>query len=90
MGVINVRHHLTPALQVVGGHIGFSVALPHRRKGVATRMLAQALMRCKSLGLAKVLLTCDADNKASIGTIESNGGVLDREAYCDELRRIAR
>lgn len=90
MGVINVRHHLTPALKAVGGHIGFSVAPTYRRRGVASHMLAGALVRCKSLGLPSVLLTCDAANLGSIGTIESNGAVLAREAYSDALERLAR
>jgi predicted acetyltransferase len=90
MGVINIRHHLTTALEAMGGHIGYSVAPTYRRRGVALRMLSGALVRCKSLGIQRVLLTCDAVNQGSIRTIEANGGLLDREVYSDVLERLAR
>jgi predicted acetyltransferase len=78
-GVINVRHHLTPALEAIGGHIGYCVAHSHRRKGVATQMLKATLSRCPELGMSKVLVTCDAENRGSVRTIEVNGGVLAHE-----------
>ena len=90
MGVINIRHRLTPALEAMGGHIGYSVAPTHRRRGVARRMLSGALVRCKSLGISSVLLTCDASNQGSIRTIELNGGLLEREGYSDSLKRLER
>jgi predicted acetyltransferase len=90
MGVINIRHRLTPALERMGGHIGYSVAPTYRRRGVARRMLRGALMHCEALGISSVLLTCDASNQGSIRTIESNGGRLDREAYCESLDRLER
>lgn len=31
----------------------------------------------RSEGVVDVLVTCDDDNRASIGTIEANGGVLE-------------
>jgi predicted acetyltransferase len=39
-------------------------------------MLAASLPIAASLGLPRVLITCDDDNVASRRTIERNGGVL--------------
>ena len=89
-GMINVRHRLTPALEQHGGHIGYAVAPSHRRKGVATAMLAAVLEPCRRLGIRRALLTCDSDNPASARTIERNGGVLDREGWCESQQRMQR
>lgn len=43
----------------------------------ATRMLAAGLAQCRDLGLARVLLTCAADNEPSRRVILANGGVPD-------------
>ena len=82
-GVINIRHRLTAKLEEWGGHIGYAVAPSHRKKGVATRMLAAALERGKRLGIPRALLTCDGENIASQKVIEANGGILEREAWLD-------
>ncbi len=89
-GVINVRHTLSPQLREVGGHIGYSVPRSRRRKGVATRMLAAVLPHCRALGIDRALLTCDSHNPGSFKTIEANGGVLDREGWCEPEQRIQR
>ncbi len=80
-GVINLRHRLTPALKQEGGHIGYSVAQPYRRQGVASAMLNEVLGRCRELEIPRTLLTCRSDNLGSIRTIEKNGGVLNREGW---------
>jgi predicted acetyltransferase len=77
LGTAIIRHHLTPALEREGGHIGYHVVPGHRRRGHATRMLAQALVVCQQLGLRQVLVTCAVDNLGSRRVIEANGGVLD-------------
>jgi predicted acetyltransferase len=77
LGTVIIRHHLTPALEREGGHIGYHVVPGHRRRGHATRMLAQALVVCQQLGLRQVLVTCAVDNLGSRRVIEANGGVLD-------------
>ena len=87
-GVINIRHRLSPQLEQVGGHIGYSVAPAHRGRGIATAMLAAALPVCRELGIERALLTADAANVASCRTIEHNGGVLDKEEpHEGELQR---
>lgn len=78
IGTLVIRHHLTPELTEVGGHIGYHVALPWRRRGHATRMLAAGLAEARRLGLDRVLLTCAWDNEASRRVILANGGVPDR------------
>ena len=89
-GVINLRHRLTPQLERNGGHIGYSVAPSHRRKGVATRMLAGALEHCRALGIEQALLTCDTDNPGSWKAIEANGGKLAREDWEATTKRTQR
>ena len=89
-GVINVRHYLTAKLEEWGGHIGYSVAPSHRNKGVATRMLAEVLAHCRGLEIARALLTCDAENTASRKTIETNGGIFDREAWSEPAKGTQR
>lgn len=78
VGRAALRHRLTPALERDGGHIGYVVVPACRRRGHATEILRQALgMARRSLGLRRVLVTCDASNEGSIRTIEKNGGVLE-------------
>ena len=89
-GVINLRHRLTPALEQEGGHIGYSVARPFRRRGVATAMLGAVLAQCRELGILRTLLTCRSDNIESIRTIEKHGGKLDREGWSEPSGQILR
>ena len=51
---------------------------PSRRgEGHASRALGLALHRSVELGLDRVLVTCDEENRPSARTIERNGGVLE-------------
>ncbi|HWB58525.1 MAG TPA: GNAT family N-acetyltransferase [Chthoniobacteraceae bacterium] len=77
LGEIHVRHRLTPGLKAFGGQIGYIVRPSERRKGYATRMLALALDKARSLGLRRVLVTCDPGNDASSRVIAKNGGKLE-------------
>jgi predicted acetyltransferase len=78
LGTVIIRHHLTPALERAGGHIGYHVVPGHRRRGHATQMLAKAKLVCQELGLSEILVTCPEDNLGSRRVIEANGGALDR------------
>ncbi len=89
-GVINIRHQLNPHLKEVGGHIGYCVAPSARRRGVATEMLRAALLVCSGLGIQRVLITCDAENLASLKTIERCGGVLEREGWSELAKKLQR
>ncbi|MEV0148197.1 MULTISPECIES: GNAT family N-acetyltransferase [unclassified Nonomuraea] len=76
LGRMAIRHRLTPALEQLGGHIGYDVRPSARRRGHATAMLAAALPVARSLGLSEVLVMCDLTNTASRRVIEANGGRL--------------
>ena len=83
VGMIDIRHRLNKYLTQYGGHIGYSVAPAHRRRGYATAILAQGLTVCRELGLTRVLVTCNSGNTASARTIQRNSGVLENEVLED-------
>jgi predicted acetyltransferase len=83
LGVSNLRHWLTPALEKEGGHIGYMITPSQRRKGYGTRQLALCLEKACALGLDRALVTCDTDNAASARIIQKNGGVLENEVISD-------
>lgn len=74
LGRLAIRHRLIPALEKVGGHIGYDVRPSERHRGHARAMLAAALPLAKSLGVEEALLTCDETNTAARRVIEANGG----------------
>lgn len=79
LGLLSIRHRLTPALREVGGHIGYAVRPSARRRGHATAMLQAALPVANRLGIDPALLPCSVGNVASRRVIEANGGVLEQE-----------
>ena len=79
LGDCSLRHWLTPALERIGGHIGYAVHPQERGKGYGTLMLRLTLEKAKERGLERVLVTCDSDNIASARVILNNGGVLASE-----------
>ena len=89
VGVINGRHELNDYLLNFGGHIGYSVRKSERRKGYGKKMLIYTSEFLFSLGLEKILITCDKKNIASKCTIESCGGILENEVI-EESRTTLR
>ena len=89
VGIINARHELNDYLLNFGGHIGYSVRKSERRKGYGKKMLNYASEFLFSLGLDKILITCDKNNIASKHTIESCGGILENEVI-EESRTTLR
>ena len=84
VGVIDLRHHLgNPVLREWGGHFGYIVRPDERGKGYAKEMVRQNLIKCKELGLHKVMITCNRNNIASERTILANGGVSEKEVLVD-------
>jgi predicted acetyltransferase len=77
VGRVSIRHQLNDFLLREGGHIGYGVLPGHRRRGYATQILAQSLVIARSLGIDRVLVTCDDDNAGSAAVIEANGGRLE-------------
>lgn len=76
VGTANLRHFLTDALRVVGGHIGYCVSPKYRGKGYGKEMLRLMLDEAKKIGLDKVLITANSDNLASIGVAKANGCII--------------
>jgi predicted acetyltransferase len=77
VGRASIRHELNEFLAREGGHIGYGVLPAWRRRGYATEILRQSLIIARSIGIDRVLVTCDNDNAGSIKVIEANGGKLD-------------
>jgi len=75
VGRVSIRHQLNAYLAELGGHIGYGVRPGFRRRGYATDILRQSLAVAASIGLERVLVTCDVDNVGSARAIESCGGV---------------
>lgn len=85
VGAVNIRHYLNERLLLNGGHIGDGVRPSERRKGIATKMIALALIECQKLGIDKVLIVCDKDNIGSAKSILNNGGILENEVVVNEV-----
>lgn len=81
IGTIQIRHYFNEYLEKYGGHIGYSVCPSERRKGYATQMLKEVLLKCKALGINKILISCVTDNEGSRKTIMNNGGVYESTVY---------
>lgn len=77
VGFLALRHTLNEFLLEQGGHVGYSVRPSRRREGHASRALRLSVPRAAELGIERLLVTCDHDNRASAATIEACGGVLE-------------
>ncbi|MCL2060085.1 MAG: GNAT family N-acetyltransferase [Oscillospiraceae bacterium] len=87
-GVSRLRHKLNKVSVKEGGHIGYDVPPSHRGSGNATELLRQTLLKARAMGMLRVLLTCDAENRASARVIEKNGGALENQVISDYTRKI--
>lgn len=87
VGMANIRHSLNAYLEQCGGHIGGSIAPSERHKGYASQMLKMALIKCKALGIDKVLCICNKDNEGSRRVILRNGGKYESDVY-DPVDRV--
>jgi len=90
VGRTSIRHRLNEFLFHEGGHIGYGVLLEHRRRGYATAILRQSLIIARSLGIDRVLVTCDDDNIGSIKAIESCGGQFENVVVTEERAPLRR
>ena len=63
----------------MGGNIGYGIRPTERRKGYNKINLYLGLLEAFKSGLDKVMLVCETNNIASVKTIESLGGVLEKK-----------
>jgi predicted acetyltransferase len=77
LGCSRLRYWLTPELAYEGGHVGYDIRPSARGCGFGTILLSLTKERAAAMGIARLRITCDVDNKASIRVIEKNGGILD-------------
>jgi predicted acetyltransferase len=82
-GRIALRHELNDFLKGFGGHIGYEIRPSRQRQGLGTFMLKLVLEKARTIGLERVLITCDVENLGSCGVIEANGGQLEGEFQLD-------
>jgi predicted acetyltransferase len=90
VGRIHVRHYLNDFLLKCGGHVGYAIAPRFRKRGYATEMMRQVLPICRSLGIKKMLVTCDDTNMASWKIIESFGGRLENIILDESDQKMTR
>jgi len=80
LGRVSVRLVLNDWLAKYGGHVGYGVLPQHRRKGVATALLGEALSILHAHDVEQALIVCDDDNEASARVAQAFGGVLAERA----------
>ena len=84
VGVIDLRHHINhPILGTWGGHCGYSVRPSERGRGYAKEMLRLNIQNAKSMGIEKLLITCDIENVASEKVILASDGVYEKTIDVD-------
>lgn len=76
LGMLNIRYTLSSEKAEKYGHIGYGVRPTKRKKGYATYMLREALIKCKKKNMTEVILGCYEDNIGSNKTILNNNGVF--------------
>lgn len=79
VGESRLRHRLTPALLVEGGHIGYMIHPRFQRRGYGTLILKLTLEKARERGIERARVTCDTDNIGSTRVILANGGKTDGE-----------
>jgi predicted acetyltransferase len=77
IGRVSIRHELNDYLLKHIGHIGYYIRPSKREMGYGKKILELGLLEARKLGLSKVLVTCNDNNRGSLKIIESNGGVLE-------------
>ncbi len=87
IGSSSFRHALNADLRDLGGNIGYKIHPHERRKGYGTLILRLTLQKAREKGLARVLITCDADNIGSARIIVKNSGIFSSRSYSEKYQR---
>ena len=90
VGRCSVRHELNDFLRNFGGHIGYAVAPPYRRKGFGSQLFNAGQLYLKSLGVERAFMTCGFDNRPSRKMIEDAGGIFQDEAVDPSGQTVTR
>lgn len=76
LGILCIRYTLPNSKEKLFGNIGYGVRPSQRKKGYATKMLAQALSVCKEKGKKQIRIGCHKSNVASQKVIQKCGGIF--------------
>lgn len=80
VGQFRIRHHLTDALRMGAGHVGYYIHPEYRGMGYATRGLRLALEWCRDIvPEEEIHLRVDKDNPASLRVMQKCGGHIHAE-----------
>lgn len=69
VGSFSIRHQLTPKLEQMGGHIAVNISPKYRGKYSSFVGIKKCMVKAHKLGLKRVLMTCDENNRASFRAI---------------------
>lgn len=72
--MISSLRHDSHELAARLGHIGYGVRPSERGRGVASWAVREVLRLASDMGMPRVTAVCEADNAASIATLERAGG----------------
>ena len=91
VGEFRIRHHLTEALRIGAGHLGYSIRKDKRRKGYGTEGLKLTLQIAKSIvPEEEIYLRVKKDNIPSQKVMLSNGAYIagvDSEHYLLRIKK---
>lgn len=84
-GQVSIRYNLEEErLKKYIGHVGYEIRSKYRNKGYGNLILKLAILKCRELGLKRIMISCKSDNIASSKIIENNGGIYSHKIYVDE------
>ena len=90
IGATNIRHRLNDYFLRIDGHIGGAIRPSYRGKGYGNKMLDLALQIARQMGMRRVLITCNKENKVSEKVIIRNGGIFESEEIEDNGNIVRR
>lgn len=80
IGTSHIRTQLNQQLRRYGGNIGYEIRPSKRRQGYGKEILRLTLRWAGTIGMERVLVTCNHNNVGSRRIIEANGGVFEGES----------